>query len=157
MLSELSFLQNAKSRDNTDTASVADSGTVTDPHAGHNHGDGGTTHVKASADSPYVGLWVIERALGKSIGEEAHGRWFNLKADNTFESGQWQETHNSGTWSYLPNSKYIRLVFAKAEDFPGEWEIQGSADRILWKGNTPANPEGTQMLLTRETVLPQKQ
>lgn len=139
-------------------ATDAATNTATDPHAGHDHATSDSPqHIKASPDSPYVGLWVVQQAMGKKINDDAKGKWFNLKADNTFESGQWQESRNTGTWSYLPNSNYIRLVFAKAEDFPGEWEVQGSGDRILWKGNTPANPEGTQMLMTQETVLPQKQ
>jgi len=131
--------------------------TETDAHAGHGHANESPTHTKASPDSPYVGLWVVEMAFGKTIGAEAKGKWFNLKADNTFESGQWQDSDNSGTWSYHPNSKYIRLVFSKVVAFPGEWEVQGSGNEMVWKGNTVSNPEGTQMKLIRETVLPQKQ
>lgn len=120
-------------------------------------------HYKASPDSPYIGLWVIQFALGsteedkKAIPNEYQGRWFSLKPDNTFESGKWQESNNTGTWSLDPETRIIQLNFTNPEPIGHEWKIQGSGERMVWLGNTPNNTKGTQLKLTRETKLPVQQ
>ena len=117
-------------------------------------------HYTASPDAPYVGLWVIQFALGseadkkQELAEEYEGRWFNLKRDNTFTSGKWQEKNNAGKWNYDASTKFILLEFQQPDDFNPQWRIQGQGDRMVWLGNTPANQKGTQLKLIRETVLP---
>ncbi len=119
-------------------------------------------HHKASNDSPYVGFWVIEFAIGNPSGNKEElsneyvGRWHDLKADNTFESGKWQEQNNSGSWSYDDETKIIQLNYDKAETIGHEWKIQGQGDRMIWIGNTPNNKKGTQLKLNRETSRPQQ-
>ena len=120
-------------------------------------------HYKASADAPYVGFWVIEFAIGnpsgnkEEVSNEFVGRWCDLKADNTFESGKWEEQNNTGTWSFDPNTNYIFLKYDKAETIAHEWRIQGQGDRMVWIGNTPSNVKGTQLKLNRETARPRQQ
>ena len=117
-------------------------------------------HHKASPDSPYIGLWVVQFALGSTdedknaIPNEYQGRWFSLKPDNTFESGKWQESNNTGNWSFDPETHIILLNFKNQETIGHEWKIQGSGERMVWLGNTPNNSKGTQLKLTRETKLP---
>ena len=119
-------------------------------------------HYEASPDAPLVGLWVIQFALGttgedeKAPAAEYQGRWFNLKPNNTFESGRWQEKNNTGKWNYDAETMIIQLNFDNAEQIGYEWKVQGQGDRIVWLGNTPNNQKGTQMKLTRETKLPQE-
>lgn len=119
-------------------------------------------HYAASPDAPLVGLWVVEFALGspkseaKKLSEEYQGRWFNLKPDNTFVSGKWQDTDNAGNWSYDANEKIVLLNFDKAEAIGHEWRIQGGGDRMVWVGNTPNNKKSTQLSLNQATELPQK-
>jgi hypothetical protein len=120
-------------------------------------------HYKASPDAPLVGLWAIEFALSttKEKGIETtklyKGRWFDLKPDNTFESGKWQEKNNTGKWNYDAEKKIVQLHFDKEEPIGFEWKIQGQGDRMIWHGNTPNNKKGTQLSLNRETALPQQQ
>lgn len=117
-------------------------------------------HYKASPDAPFVGLWVIQFALGSGsktkaeLAAEYEGRWFNLKRDNTFTSGKWQETNNAGKWNYDASTKFILLEFQQPDDFTPQWRIQGQGDRMVWLGNTPLNEKGTQLKLIRETALP---
>ncbi len=117
-------------------------------------------HYTASPDAPYVGLWVIQFALGsgaeskEELAAEFEGRWFNLKRDNTFTSGKWQESNNAGKWSYDASTKFILLEFQQPDGFNPQWRIQGQGDRMVWLGNTPSNQKGTQLKLIRETVLP---
>ena len=119
-------------------------------------------HYTASKDAPYVGLWVVEFALGtasadkKELAKEFVGRWLNLKADNTFKSGKWQEQNNSGTWSFDAENKIIQINYSKEESISYEWKIQGQGDRMIWLGNTPNNKKGTQLSLNRESELPQQ-
>ena len=83
-------------------------------------------HFEASHEAPYCKLWVIKMAAVVDDPDNFKGRWFNLKRDNTFESGQWGETTNSGTWSIGKNTNIIQLAFNKEENFPLRWKIQGA-------------------------------
>ncbi len=120
-------------------------------------------HYKASADAPLVGLWEVQFALGSgnvdkdALANEYVGRWLNLKPDNTFESGKWQESSNTGNWSYDAETKIVTIHYDKPETIGFEWRIQGKGDRMVWLGNTPNNKKGTQLSLNRATALPQKQ
>ncbi len=120
-------------------------------------------HIAASADSPLVGFWVIRFALGspKEQGEEIanqyQGRWLNLKGDNTFESGKWQEKNNTGKWNYNAETKIVQLNYANPEPIGTEWKIQGQGDRMVWLGNTPNNKKGTQLSIYRETAMPRQE
>ncbi len=120
-------------------------------------------HYKASPDAPLIGLWVIEFALGgpnikkEELANEYQGRWVNLKGDNTFESGKWQEQNNTGNWNYDPGTRIIQINYDKPETIGHEWRIQGHGDANVWLGNTPNNKLGTQLKVNKETTLPQKQ
>jgi hypothetical protein len=135
----------------TETQEVADT-TTTSTEPGH---------YKASPDSPLIGLWVTQFALGSpnvdkdELSKEFEGRWHDLKADNTFESGRWQEKTNSGTWIFDPETRIIQLNYTQTEPVGNEWKIQGDANRMVWLGNTPNNRKGTQLKLTKETAKPQ--
>lgn len=116
------------------------------------------THFEASHESPYCKLWVIKFAAEVEKQEDYKGRWFNLKCDNTFESGQWQETLNKGQWAIEESTNILSLYFNDPTDFPAAWQIQGSGGggRIIWKGNVPGNLPGYQLMIEPETVLPVK-
>jgi hypothetical protein len=120
-------------------------------------------HYKASPEAPLIGMWVIQYALGgpniekEELANMYQGRWVNLKADNTFESGKWQEQNNTGTWNYDPDTRIIQFNYDKTETIANEWRIQGHGDANVWLGNTPNNKLGTQLKVNKETALPQKQ
>lgn len=117
--------------------------------------DEGPKHIKASKDSPLIGFWEVQAVLGvkdqKELQTKLKEHWFNMKADNTFESGIGKNTTNSGTWSYDASLKRVNFVFSKVDIIPPEWELQGGGDQFLWKGNTPKNPQGWQVLVAKGT------
>lgn len=114
------------------------------------------THYEASHEAPYCKLWVVKQAVNVDNQENYKGRWFNLKKDGTFESGQWGDTTNGGSWSIEKESNIISLVYNTPDVIPANWKIQGAGGggRILFKGNVPGNERGIQMMLEPETVLP---
>ena len=116
------------------------------------------THYEASHEAPYCKLWVVKHAGVTNDLNNYIGRWFNLKTDNTFESGKWEETNNSGTWSIDEETTIIKMIFKTPETIPSNWKIQGEGGggRILFKGNVPGNEKGIQVMLEPETVLPVK-
>ncbi len=151
LMTALIFTQCAD--ENTTTSETQDGAETTTPAE--------PGHYKASADSPLIGLWVIQFALGSAnvdkdeLSKEYEGRWHDLKADNTFESGRWEEKTNSGTWSFDGETRIIQLNYTQTEPIGNEWKIQGDANRMVWLGNTPNNRKGTQLKLTKETAKPQ--
>ncbi len=116
------------------------------------------THAQASHEAPYCKLWVIKFAAEVEKQEDYKGRWFNLKCDNTFESGQWEKTMNKGQWKIEEESNILNLYFNDPTDFPARWQIQGAGGggRILWKGNIPGNEPGYQLMIEPEETLPVK-
>jgi hypothetical protein len=109
-----------------------------------------------SHEAPFCRMWVVKHAVGVDDLNNYKGRWFNLKNDGTFESGQWGETNNGGTWSIEGPTNIMKFAFNTPESIPSNWQIQGkgAGGRILFKGNIPGNERGLQVMLEPETVLP---
>lgn len=117
------------------------------------------THFEASHEAPYCKLWVVKFAAEVDDKAPYDGRWFDLKKDGTFETGQYQEKTNFGQWSIEKETNIIKLLFNSPEILPPNWKIQGAGGRgrIVWKGNVPGNPKGIQLMIEPETVKPQRQ
>ena len=124
-----------------------------DSHEGH-------AHVKASADGPLVGVWEYTFAMGindKGVGERYADRWIEMKMDNTFESGIGVDQNNKGTWSFDDNTKFIDLNYETKEDgLADQFKVQGIGGlEVIWKGNTPRNPRGLTIKMTKLPNRPQ--
>jgi|AntRauTorckE5430_2_1112549.scaffolds.fasta_scaffold06926_2 hypothetical protein len=87
------------------------------------------------------------------------GRWFEMSADGTYETGRWQEKTGYGSWRLLDQDGKKIMQFDNIDDRQDEqWEIQGvnqENDIMTWAGVKKTGSEGailkTINLLTRPT------
>ncbi|MEM9820794.1 MAG: hypothetical protein AAF985_06970 [Bacteroidota bacterium] len=123
-------------------------------------GEDGPVHIKASNVAFLVGLWEYTFALGaENETPKYKGRWIEFKNDDTFISGRYGEETNQGTYQYEDDPKRIlTLTYAKKEEIPGQWEIQGQGHNgMVFKGNTPLNPSGLQVRMQQVNQRPKQQ
>ena len=113
-------------------------------------------HFESSHEAPYCKLWVTKFAVEVEDIKDYKGRWFDLKCDGTFESGQWEEKTNYGQWNIEKDKNIINLLFNSPENIPARWEIQGAGGggRIIWKGNIYGNEKGYQVIMESENFKP---
>jgi len=155
----LTACQNEDAQNNTsNTASTSSSSTSSS--TGGNPQEN-STHHKASADAPLIGLWEYGVSIHPSkpkFKKENEGRWIRFNTDNTFTSGKYQDQNNTGTWVYKPNAQIIQLNFEdNSINDDLDWQIQmsSSQDQMIWKGNADYNTSGAQIKMVRTEELPQ--
>lgn len=123
-------------------------------HAGHDHG----THVASSHISPYIGMWMIEFAIGvgdnKDVYEKTYkGVWYDFKSDNTFTSGRWEEQTGAGKWDVNKSTKDLTLDYTDDEK-DIQWRTQGNSETLILLGNVGKNNSGTQVKMIRTNDRP---
>ncbi len=115
-------------------------------------------HVPASVLSPMIGLWHYQTVVGvkdAKTKDDYLGRWIDLKGDQTFISGLWQEQTNSGKWTFDPESSLINFYYEKPEVIYDEFKVQGAGmDIIIFKGNTSRTKRGIQIKMVKENDRP---
>lgn len=108
------------------------------------------THVAASSEARFVGMWHYETIVGNPEKKEDYvGRWIHMKRDNSFTSGLFFDENNSGTWSYNESTKIIKLNFKEPEEIESEWLVNANGDFIIWIGNANSNMTGLQVKMVR--------
>ncbi len=111
--------------------------------------------VKVDPDilSPHVGIWHYQSIAGIKDAKTRDfytGRWIDLKGDQTFTSGVWQDQTNSGKWDFDPESQLINFFYDKNEGLDIQYKLNGPSDEItIFLGNTPKNPKGIQIKMVR--------
>lgn len=110
-------------------------------------------HVPASNLAPMIGMWHYEAIVGvkdPNVRAKYEGRWIDLKGDQTFTSGVWQEQTNSGKWSFDSDNQKINFNYATAEDLFDEFVVQGvGGDVVVFKGNTDRTARGVQIKMVK--------
>ena len=110
-------------------------------------------HVPASTLAPLIGMWHYEAVtVIKDVAtQEAYiGRWIDLKGDQSFTSGKWQEQTNTGKWSFDTETQQINFYYEQAEDIFDEFIVQGvGGETIIFKGHTPRTQTGIQIKMVR--------
>ncbi len=160
----LACTQNTSDNQAADQSSIVES--KQDAHDGHDHAGhdhtgaaGGKVH-KASALSPYIGMWEYTFTM-KIRDKEAHkkneGRWIKFAGDGTFVSGRWDKQLNKGTWSVSEDD----LLSIDYEDHHDQidrvWKTQGvGGDVVIWNGTKANNATGTSMKMSRIETFPVK-
>lgn len=105
------------------------------------------TPVLSNPDKPKVQLllrspyWVAEYWVNhedNSQNQGNKGRWWALKADGTFTTGQWEETYSSGSWVvYNDGPKDLLHLDAANDNLDMEFELQAVSsmeDYMSWSG-----------------------
>lgn len=115
-------------------------------------------HVPASTLAPMIGLWHYEATAGlkdAATRDVYEGRWIDLKGDQSFTSGKWQEQTNAGKWEFNAESKLINFFYQKSEDIFDEFIVQGiGGDIVVFKGNTERTTRGIQIKMVKYSDLP---
>lgn len=118
-------------------------------------------HVKASNTAFLIGMWEYTFALGGTNETPKYkGRWIKFNGDDTFTSGRYNKETNRGTYSFEREPKImLTLAYDQKEEIPRQWEVQGQGHEsgMVFKGNTPLNPAGTQVKMQQITERPKKQ
>ena len=115
-------------------------------------------HVPASILAPMIGLWQYQTVVGvkdAKTKDDYFGRWIDLKGDQTFTSGIWQEQTNAGKWAFDGETKLINFNYNKAESIFDEFQVQGvGQDVIVFKGNTIRTTRGIQIKMVKDNERP---
>ncbi len=158
ILSVLIFMAACTGEQNSTDSAAETSNTANTTEASTPASKPAKMHFEASHETPFCKLWVVKYAAEVDDKAAYNGRWFDLKKDGTFETGQYQEKTNFGQWSIEKETNIIKLLFNNPEIFPPNWKIQGSGGggKILWKGNVPGNLQGIQLMMEPENVKPQQ-
>lgn len=114
-------------------------------HAGHDHGGTeGSTHVKASPISPYLGVWKYHLTTYKQ--DYYKNRWIEFFADGTFENGIGGKKTNRGKWTLDLETNIMDFDYEDNSVEPDEqWKTQIHSPILLLLGNTPKNDSGGQI------------
>ena len=109
------------------------------------------THVKSERAAVGCGFWHYSIVGGpKEEKDRYKGRWINVKRDDTFTSGLYDQQTNSGTWTFDDPTSTILLNYAKPdENLDNEWQVKGFGETTIWMGNTPNNPKATQIKMNK--------
>ncbi|MCI5080521.1 MAG: hypothetical protein MRY78_02450 [Saprospiraceae bacterium] len=109
-------------------------------------------------------FWVYEFYIdpqNRKNNRNYRGKWFNLKEDGTFESGQWQETTGSGSWLLLKdeeNRDLLRLDNVNdAEDAEFIVQINADGDAASWVGTKTYGQAGVMLKAINLMTEPTKQ
>lgn len=128
-------------------------GTTSPSDAPNNTNNREPVHVPASTLAPMIGLWHYEATAGlkdAATRDLYEGRWIDLKGDQSFTSGKWQEQTNSGKWEYNAESKQINFFYQKNEGIYDEFIVQGAGGEIVvFKGNTERTTRGIQIKMVK--------
>ncbi|MEL6638274.1 MAG: hypothetical protein AAFW73_20410 [Bacteroidota bacterium] len=115
-------------------------------------------HVEASVLAPLIGLWHYQTVAGikdPKVKDDYLGRWIDLKGDQTFTSGIWQEQTNSGKWTYDGESTLINFYYDQSEVIYDEFQVQGAGmDIVAFLGNTSRTKRGIQIKMVKENERP---
>lgn len=100
--------------------------------------DGNNPRVQLLLRSPF---WVAEHWVNHGDNTQNlpnKGRWWSLKPDGTFVTGQWQETYSSGSWVvHNDGEKQLLHMDAENDALDMEFEMQAVSqlsDYMSWAG-----------------------
>lgn len=120
--------------DTTDTTTPAVEGSFATPVLPNTN----SPKVQLLLRSPY---WVAEHWVNHADNTQNKpnkGRWWQLKPDGTFVTGQWQDTYSNGSWTvYNDGEKELLLLDAANDQLDMEFEMQAVSqlqDYMSWAG-----------------------
>jgi len=116
------------------------------------------TPVDHNILAPLIAHWEVQAVIkvkDSELRENLDGAWFNLNLDQTFTFGQFETQTGQGTYNYDDGTNIIELFFnPKKEKIPTQFKIHGigayDGSTIIWLGNTPKNPTGMQLKMTKK-------
>lgn len=92
-------------------------------------------------DYLFVGRWAMDRVYedGTEVTEEhnpADDRWIEFSPDGVFESGGQPYGHNSGKWTFDPDTGVLFIDSAAGEGDDSYWYVSFDRNKreMRWKG-----------------------